>query len=312
MLRLGINGFLLAAWPFVVPAMLAIAFAACAGGGDRSPAQSSQTPKLKVAVSLAILADFVRQVGGDRVDVFTIIPSGADPHTFQPSPREIEKMREADVVFINGWGLEARLKDLVENNIRRDVPIIPLTGSGPEWAAPDTGPAWATNPHQWLDVGRAIFYVQGISDALRALDQENAQYYQSNGEAYLAELRALNTEIEEKMATIAPERRKLVTFHDSFSPLARAYGLEMVGVVIASPGQEPSARDVADLVKAIRDQGVPAVFREPQFNARVLELAAAAAGVQVCTLYSDSFSGEIDSYVELMRFDADELARCLE
>jgi manganese/iron transport system substrate-binding protein len=310
MLRLGINRFLWPAWPLVV-LMLAVTFAACGGGGDSSPGQDSQAARPKVAVSLAIFADFVRQVGGDRVVVSTLVPGSADVHTFQPSPRDAEKIREADVVFINGWGLEAPLKDLVENNVRQDVPIIPLAGSGPEWAAPDTGPAWAANPHQWLDVGRAMSYVQRIGDALRALDQENADYYQSNAETYLAELRALNTEIEEQIAAIPPERRRLVTFHDSFSPLAHTYGLEMVGVVIASPGQEPSARDVADLVKAIQDQGVPAVFKEPQFNARVLELAAAEAGVQVCTLYSDSFSGEIDSYVELMRFDANELARCL-
>jgi zinc/manganese transport system substrate-binding protein/manganese/iron transport system substrate-binding protein len=117
--------------------------------------------------------------------------------------------------------------------------------------------------------------------------------------------------VEESIASIPPERRKLVTFHDAFPYLAERYGLEVVGVVIRSPGREPSAGEVADLARTISAENVPAVFKEPQFSARVLELAAKDAGVEVCTLYSDAFQGEVDTYVKLMQYNASELVRCL-
>ncbi len=117
--------------------------------------------------------------------------------------------------------------------------------------------------------------------------------------------------MQQSIASIPAEHRKLVTSHDAFPYLAQRYGLELVGFVIRSPGQEPSASDVADLTRTIEAQKVPALFEEPQFSARVLELAAGDAGVQVCSLYSDAFGDGVDSYVKLMQFDAGELARCL-
>ena len=268
--------------------------------------KEGETPKVKVAASLAIFADFVRQVGGDRLDVSTVIPAGADPHTYEPPPGRVARLTEADLVIVNGLGLEAALQDVIEENTPSSTPIIELSQG-----LSVTNDDQSANPHLWLDVQNAIAYVELIRDALVEIDPASAESYRANADSYLAELRALDEEVAAAIDSIPSDRRKLVTFHDAFPYLAQRYGLEVVGVVVASPGKEPSAKEVADLVEAIAAEDVPAVFKEPQFNASILELAADDAGVEICTLYSGALDKKVDTYVKLMRFDAKELARCL-
>jgi len=270
-------------------------------------AKEGETPRVKVAASLAIFADFVRQVGGDRLDVSTVIPAGADPHTYEPPPGRVARLTEADLVIVNGLGLEAALQDVIEENTPSSTPIIELSQG-----LSVTNDDQSANPHLWLDVQNAIAYVERIRDALVEIDPASADAYRVNADSYLAELRALDAEVAAAIDSIPSDRRKLVTFHDAFPYLAQRYGLQVVGVVVASPGKEPSAKDVADLVEAIAAEDVPAVFKEPQFNASILELAADDAGVEICTLYSGALDKKVDTYVKLMRFDAKELVRCLE
>jgi len=269
---------------------------------EEEEAEEGETPRVNVVVSLAIFADFARQVGGDRVDVSTLVPAGADPHTYEPGPSRVAKLTKADLVIVNGLGLEAALEDVVEENTSSSAILVELV---------EGLPVIDKNPHLWLDVLNAIAYVEHIRDALAEIDPAGADTYRANADGYLAELRTLDEEVAAAIDSIPPERRKLVTFHDAFPYLARRYGLEVVAVVVASPGKEPSAKDVANLVDAIAAEDVPAVFKEPQLNARILELAADDAGVEVCTLYSGTLDKKVDTYVELMRFNAKELTRCL-
>jgi manganese/iron transport system substrate-binding protein len=264
------------------------------------------TARMKVVVSLDLFADFARQVGGDRVNVSSLIPAGADPHTYEPTPGRVANLAKADLVIVNGLGLEAAVQDVVDQNTPSSTPIVELS-EGLSVIATDHD----SNPHLWLDVQNAIAYVERIRDALMEVDPAGAATYRANTDSYLADLQTLDQEVAAAIDSIPSDRRKLVTFHDAFPYLARRYGLEVVAVVVASPGKEPSAKDVADLVDAIAAEDVPAVFKEPQFNARVLELAADDAGVEVCTLYSGALDKKVDTYVKLMRFDASELARCL-
>ena len=272
------------------------------GCQEEEEAEEGETPKVSVVVSLAIFADFARQVGGDRVDVSTLVPAGADPHTYEPGPSRVAKLTKADLVIVNGLGLEAALEDVVEENTSSSAILVELA---------EGLPAIDKNPHLWLDVLNAIAYVEHIRDALAEIDPAGADTYRANADGYLAELRTLDEEVAAAIDSIPPERRKLVTFHDAFPYLARRYGLEVVAVVVASPGKEPSAKDVANLVDAIAAEDVPAVFKEPQLNARILELAADDAGVEVCTLHSAALDKKVNTYVKLMRFNAKELARCL-
>lgn len=246
--------------------------------------------------SLELFADLVRNVGADRVGVTALLPSGADPHTFELSPNRAAAIAEADLVFVNGLGLEGAVLDVVEQNAEGTVVTL-----AEGLAVQDD------NPHLWLDVRLAARYVERIRDALVARDPAGGDRYQANASAYLEELGDLDRELEAAVQSIPPERRKLVTFHDAFPYLAARYGLEVVAVAVPSAGQEPSAADVAHLTETLRSAGVPAAFREPQFNARVLELAAEDAGVRVLDLLSDAYTEGVDSYVELMRFNIRQL-----
>lgn len=298
------------------------ALVAC-GDGDRSPTAGPSTGEetVEVVTSINVFADFVRQVGGDRVSVTPLLPSGADPHTFEPSPRDAQTINAADLIVLNGLGLEASLEQVINNSRNPDSLVLVLSdGLTPieaehseegEGQASEHEHEHDSNPHLWLDVRYAMTYVERIRDALIQVDPRNADRYRQNTEAYLRELDALDREIAEQIAMIPPERRKLVVFHDSFPYFAERYGLEIVGFVVKSPGREPSAQEVAELAQRMRDEGVPAVFREPQISARVLELAAADARVRLGVLYSDSLAEGITTYVEMMRANARQLVNLL-
>jgi ABC-type Zn uptake system ZnuABC Zn-binding protein ZnuA len=286
--------------------LLAVAALAAACGGKGQPTSPKSGPK--VVTSIDLFADLIRQVAGERAQVTALVPAGADPHTYEPVPSKVVDVSQADLVLINGLGLEETLMDVIKNNVRSGVPIIEMSAGLPVLEAGGQGTG---NPHLWLNVRNAMHYVEVARDALIQVDPAGEAEYGANAQAYLAELENLDSQVQQSIASIPAERRKLVTSHDAFPYLAERYGLELVGFVIRSPGQEPSASDVADLTRTIEDQNVPALFEEPQFNARILELAAKDAGVEVCSLYSDAFGDGVDSYVNLMQFDASELVRCL-
>jgi ABC-type Zn uptake system ZnuABC Zn-binding protein ZnuA len=286
--------------------LLAVAALAAACGGKGQPASPKGGPK--VVTSIELFADLVHQVGGERAQVTALVPASADPHTYEPVPSKIVDVSEADLVLINGVGLEETLMDVIKNNVRSGVPIVEMSAGLPVLQGEEQGTG---NPHLWLNVRYAMHYVEVARDALVRVDPQGEAEYRANAQKYLGELENLDGQVEQSIASIPAERRKLVTSHDAFPYLAQRYGLELVGFVIRSPGQEPSASEVADLTRTIEDQNVPAVFEEPQFSARVLELAAKDAGVEVCSLYSDAFGDGVDSYVKLMQFNANELVRCL-
>lgn len=252
--------------------------------------------RLQVVTSLELFADMVRNVAGDRAEVTALLPSGADPHTYELSPGRVVDVAQADLAFVNGLDLEGNLRTVIDEN-----------AGGPVDVLTDGLDIVDGNPHLWLDPMLAIDYVQSILLALAASDPEGATEYAANAAAYADELLALDAEIEAALASIPPERRKLVTFHDAFPYLARRYGLEVVAVVVPSPGQEPNARDVAQLIELIQEQNVPAVFKEPQFNAGVLESVADEAGARVLDLLSDAYIDGVESYIDLMRFNAAQL-----
>lgn len=283
----------------VLVGVLAAALLGAACGEDN---ETEDTGKVRVTATLGLFADLVQQVGGDRVQVSTLIPTGADVHTYESPPRDVAELSQAKLVVMNGLHLEEAVEDIISENASSSATVLELAAGLP---------TLEDNPHLWLDVKNGMTYVERIRDALASIDPADADIYRANAESYLAQLRSLDEEVATAVQSIPPQQRKLVTFHDAYPYLAQGYGLEIVAVVVQSPGQEPSAQDVADLTKAISDEGVPAVFTEPQFSARILELAADDAAVEVCTLYSDAFTDDVKSYVDLMRFNARELARCL-
>lgn len=280
---------------------------------------TSDRPVQAVA-SISVLADLVSQVGGDRVDVTSLLPPGADPHTFEPRPSDLRTISEADAGFLNGLGLEPSSLKVVESNLPDSAPLVKLAEEAVNRGyvlldedGSSAGDHGGANPHLWLSVEAARLYVEIIRDTLISTDPEGEATYRNNAAAFLDELDTLETYVQEKTGSVPAAHRKLVTTHDAFPYLAREIGFEVVGVVSTSPGQEPSAADIAELTKVIRSTGVPAVFREPQLGseAGILERAAEDTGVDVCILYSGALDDRVKSYLELMRYNADELARCL-
>ncbi len=268
------------------------------GGDDAGPAAGG---KVKVVTSLGIFADMAKEVGGERAEVAALLPPGADPHTFELSPGDVRRITEADVVFINGNGLEGGLERTISENLGGHGRLVALDFSSIVFAT----------AHRWLDPTAAVRYVEEIAEALKEADAQDAGGYESRARDYIARLQTLDEEIQIQIAAIPKDKRKLITYHRSFDDFAGRYGLDVAGYVVASPGGDPSPADVSKLVDTIRSQKIPAVFKEPQLNSRVLEQIASDTGAEVCTLYSDSLDDRVTTYIEMMRFNAAELARCL-
>jgi len=301
MLKASLTRSGLIALVLLAPALAGSAVA-CGGSGNETAAGG----QVRVVTSLEIFADFIRHVGGDRVQVTALVPGHADPHTYEPAPAKVKDVTKADLVVINGLGLEETLHDLIYNNVGSGVPIVEMADGLPVLAGnPREGETG--NPHLWLNVQYAMRYVERIRDGLIAVDPEGADVYRANAGAYLNELDALDKEVAADIQSIPPERRKLVTFHDAYPYFAERYGLEVVGVVVESPGREPSARELARLTDRIRSEKVTVVFKEPEFDAKMLETAAEDADVKVRTLLSGAYVDGVHSYVELIRFNVMQL-----
>lgn len=299
------------------------------GGGD-----AGDGGELRVSATISVIQDLVKEVGGDRVEVETIVPVGGSPETFQPSPSDARKISESRVVFQNGLGLEGWLDDLLQSAGGGDVRVVELAEgletieedanghedepagehSDAEHAEEEKHAHAEGNPHLWLDVSNAQLYVEKIRDALIEADPDGAKEYNANAEKYLAELEELNRYIQEQAGEVPEENRKLVTFHEAFPYFAEAYGFEQVGVILRNPDAEASSQQVAEVVRTIRKEDVPAIFTEPQFNSGLADTIAEEANVEVYELYSDTLSDTSDagSYEEMMRTNVDRVVEALE
>jgi ABC-type Zn uptake system ZnuABC Zn-binding protein ZnuA len=291
---------------------LILAVAACTS--TATPAPSGPTPApdaLKVVTTTTVLADLVRQVGGTNVDVTSIVPKGGVVETFDPSPRDITAISSADLVVMNGLGLDDWLQPVIDS-ANPDVPVIRLAEDlpGVEYVQEEGA---GTNPHLWLDVEYARRYVERIAAALAAADPARAAAFAAGGSAYSELLDELDAWVRGRIDTIPEANRKLVSFHEAFPYFANAYGLEIVGSVVGVPGQDPSAGEVAALVDAIKRSGAKAVFAEAGFNPDLARSIAQEAGVAVETnLYNDSLGDPpVDTYEGLIRWDTDRIVEAL-
>lgn len=262
---------------------------------------------LRVAVTMGIVADLVRQVGGQRVAVTNILPANADPHDFEPAPRDVVAIEDAEAVITYGLHLDEWAEDLVANS-GTDAPVFVVT-EGVQTLTSDDEEFEEGDPHAWFDPTRVQTMVANIARGLTEVDPGGAATYDARAEAYQGQLAALDTAIKERVATLPVERRKLVTNHDALSYFADRYGFEVVGTVIPSldTRAEVSARDVAGLVELIDREGVPAIFAENTSSPGLAQELATQAGVAIIDdLYTDSL-GEpgsgAETYIGLMQTD---------
>jgi zinc/manganese transport system substrate-binding protein len=266
--------------------------------------------KVPVVASFSILADLVRQVGGDRIVVTTLVGPDADAHVYQPTPADSRRIAEARLVVMNGLGFEGWMTRLVRSSgtkariveAAKGVRAIEAKGHGHGHGNHAHGPV---DPHAWHDVANARIYVGNIRDALAAVDPAGAAAYAANAEAYRARLDALDGEIRAAVEKIPASRRRVITSHDSFAYFTRAYGLRFVAPRGVSTDSEASAQDVARIIRQIRQDKIEAVFLENVADPRLMERIAKESGARIGgRLHSDALSGPegaAPTYIDLMR-----------
>lgn len=287
-----------------------IAGAALAALFAVGPARGQE--KLKVVASFSILGDLVKNVGGDRVDVSTLVGPNGDVHVFEPSPADAKKVADANVVVVNGLGLEGWLDRLIAASGAKARIIVATKGIKPRVAAMGRDRA---DPHAWQSVANAMTYVANIRDGLIAADAANKAVYETNAAAYLVKLAALDRDIKAAIAKIPPDRRRVVTNHKAFNYFDDAYGIKFDAPQGMSDDTEPSAKDLAAIIEKIRQQRSKNVFLENVADPIVLKRIANEAGAAIGgTLYSDALTGAdgpAPTYIDLMRHNATTLAAAL-
>ena len=280
---------------------------ACQPAGGSSSAGAGA---LKVVTTTTVFADIVQNVGGSRVAATSIIPAGVGPEDYEPKPDDARKLSDAKLVISNGVGLDDFLDKLLASGSGGKTPQLVL-GDG----IPGLTVDGEENPHFWLDPSLVKqYYVPKIAAKLSELDPAGKATYDANAAAYGASLDSLDAELKAKIATIPEANRKLVTFHDAFPYFARHFGFELVGVILANVGQEPTAAELAALVDKVKATGVKAVFSEAQFSPKLSETLAQEAGIKkvVTTLYNDALGpAPADTYLGLMRWNVDEIVAAL-
>ena len=276
--------------------------------------------RLQIVATTSIVADVVANVGGDLIDLTALMPVGADPHSFEPTPQDVAALNDAHVVFINGAGLEKSLEPLLESAEAADE-VVPMSHGIELLEFEDEREHegehnHGADPHTWTDPNLVTVWTHTIEQALSALDPANVERYEANAEAYEAELKKLDTWIREQVILISEVERRSITDHSIFGYFAERYGFTQVGTI--DPGYstlaEPSAKELADLESTIRELGVRAVFVGKTVNPSLAETVAQDTGTQLVFLYTGSLSkegGEAAIYLDYMRYNVNAIVSAL-
>ncbi|MCK1385477.1 zinc ABC transporter substrate-binding protein [Bradyrhizobium sp. 21] len=266
--------------------------------------------RLNVVASFSILGDFVRNVGGDKINLTTLVGADSDVHVYTPAPSDAKRVADARLVIVNGLGLEGWLPRLVQSAGSKAQVVTASAGIAPLKLGS------AADPHAWQSVLNAKIYVRDIADALAAADPDDADFFRVRAKAYLEKLETLDREVREAVGKIPLERRKVISTHDAFGYFAAEYGVQFIAPLGVSTETEPSARDIAGIIGQIRAQKIPAVFLENISDDRLIRRIAAETGSKVGgTLISDGLTGEKGSaptYIDMVRHNIKALTSALD
>jgi ABC-type Zn uptake system ZnuABC Zn-binding protein ZnuA len=290
--------------------MAAVLVTGC--GSTPTPAAANAT--LKVTATTSIVADIVRQVGGEYVQITTLVPIGTDEHEYQPTPLDVANVSNADIVFENGLGLEQFMDKIVQNaSIKAKIVsvsdgITPLAFTGDVKTTGAATPDQVGDPHVWVDPQNVMVWVKNIEKVLSEADPQHAQQYAQNAQTTLDSLTTLDAWIRQQVATVPVESRKIVTDHLIFGYFAARYGFDQVGAIIPSysTAAETSAQDLAALEDAIRSMHVSAIFVGQNINPTLAQRVADDTGVKIIQIYTESLTtsdGPASTYQDYMRYD---------
>ena len=273
--------------------------------------------KVKAVASFSILGDMVSKVGGDRVEVVTLVGPNGDAHMYEPTPGAARNLAAANILFINGLGFEGWMERLENSSGFTGRVVVASTGVTPlQMVGEGDGKAEEiTDPHAWQSLANGRLYVANIRDGLIAVDPEGKATYEANAAKYLDAIAREEAMVTETLAELPPERRRIITSHDAFGYFGAAYGLEVIAPEGVSTESEASAKDVAKIIRQIRAEKVPAVFIENVTDHRLLDQIARETGAKIGgTLYTDALSGPdgpAGTYLDMFRHNAGELNAAL-
>jgi len=290
----------------VILTIVGVTLSACG-----QPTSSSEAPV--VLASTTFLTDITRNIAGDRVKVESLLPIGADPHSYQPTPQDVAKIEQSKLLIINGAEYEHFLESLLENAGGERKIIEASSGLR---LRTDAESEHGVDPHLWLDPNNVIIYVENIREGLTHFDPDGAAIYQSNADAYVAKLEALDAWIDEQVSQIPPERRLLVTNHEALGYFAERYGFTVIGAVVPSVSSDAStsAGQMAELIEQIKSSGTPARFLDEVENPALAEQIADETGVKVVAdLHLESLTDgpPAATYIDMMKHNVTQIMNAL-
>ena len=296
-----------------VSSLFAWMIAGCAAAQPARPSGAA-SGTIRVLAAETFLADIAQNVAGERIKVDSLLPIGADPHSFEPTPLDIARVAESQVVIINGAGFEAWFAEVLANAGGQRQVIEASAGlQSREMAEGDPGAedehGEEGDPHFWFDPNLVIRYVENIRDGLVQADPQGRTIYERNAQSYIGELQALDAWIKTQVDEVPVEQRKMVTDHESFGYFADRYGFEIVGAIVpgVSSGASPSAQQMTALIEQIKSTGTSAIFLEIGTNPELAQVIAQETGAEVITgLYTHSITepgGEAPTYIEMMKYN---------
>ena len=282
------------AWTALCIVLLTLA---CGGetpdtGAARAEGTAGGTERLRVVTTVSPITSIVENIGGNRISLEGVVPEGVNSHTFEPAPSVAAIISKADLIFLNGLFLEEPTLEMARANLKPDGLVVSLgeqTVTREQWKFDFSFPEadGQPNPHLWPDPILALRYAEIVRDQLAASDPDNAAYYSANYDAFAARIATLDEAIRTAVPTIPPANRRLLTYHDSWAYFAERYGLTVVGAMQPSDFSEPSAKEVADLIRQIKSESIPAVFGSEVFPSDVMKTIAAETGAAYIDELSD-------------------------
>lgn len=276
------------------------------------PVSLSAAEKARVVTTFSILADITREIGGDDIQLTNLVGADADAHVFEPAPAQVRAVLEADLVIANGLGFEPWLERLLANGEARGTRIDASKGVVPMTVLEDG--QRLVDPHAWQSLGNAEIYARNITQALVQLVPARAAAFEARRDAWLGRLGALRQSIAPRLMALPPERRRVLTSHDAFGYFAQEWRLQFLAAQGVSDAAEPSAAEVAGLIRQLRAEGVRAIFVENIRDARLVKQIAEEAGARVGgTLYSDALAAEgpASTYLGMYRQNVERLLQAL-
>ncbi len=298
--------------------------------------QGHAEARVKAVASFSILGDMVKQVGGDRVEVTTLIGPNGDAHVYSPTPADAKALARADILVINGLGFEGWMERLRDSSgfkgklVTASSGVIPIKVSGElghaghehehgeaqhQHEEHDTHHHGDVDPHAWQDLANGKTYVANIRDGLITADPEGKPIYEANAAKYLEAMETLEAQVKQSLGKLPAARRKIITSHDAFGYFADAYGLDIIAPEGVSTESEASAKDIAKIVRQIKAEKIPAAFLENITDRRLLDQIASETGARIGgTLYSDALSekdGPAPTYLDMFRHNVQALTAAL-